>query len=62
MCVLQLVVDFGYPYTPENIGKIRIATVLFSLCPWSLLVKAIIDYGLAVGSGEPGLAFSQRSA
>ena len=59
---MQLVVAFGYPYTPENVHKIPIATVLFGLTPWTLLVKAIVDMGKAVGSGEPGLGWHQRSA
>ena len=52
------VVIFGVPYTPDFYFKDSLSTlltVLFSLCPWDLLVKGFTDLGSAtVAEDDPG--------
>ena len=32
--IMQVVIIFGYPYTPQYYGEVVIGTVLFTLLPW----------------------------
>lgn len=38
--ICQSVVVFGFPYTPENVWKVPVLTVILTLLPWSPLAKA----------------------
>jgi len=58
--IMQIIVIFGYPYTPDNISKYGIVTFLFSLAPWSMLSKAFNDLGLASQANNPGLRWGDR--
>ena len=51
---------FNYPFTPQYIWSISVVTVLFALCPWSLLAKAFNDLGKASAQTSPGLSWSER--
>ena len=33
---------FGFPYSPSNVSKYTIVTILFSLCPFALLAKVTL--------------------
>ena len=59
-CFPQAVVIFGYPYTPGFIDNLPLGTVLFALCPWTLLSKAVIDMGQASTEGQPGISWADR--
>ena len=58
--VPQTVVIFGFPYTPVLVHKIPVATVIFTLCPWSLLVKGLSDLGNAASGGIAGITWAGR--
>ena len=32
--IMQVVIIFGYPYTPQYYGEVVIGTILFTLLPW----------------------------
>lgn len=34
--IMQVVIIFGYPYTPNYYGEVVVGTVLFTLLPWSV--------------------------
>lgn len=57
---MQLIIVFGFPYSPQYLGKDTWAMVIFALFPWSLLVKATNDLGSAVIPGNPGISWSER--
>ena len=61
ICCVQIINEFGFPYSPSYVGSDKWAIVVFSLFPWSLLVKAVQDLGNAVIPGNPGLQWSDRS-
>lgn len=59
--IMQSVVAFGFPFTPENISSQIIVTILFILCPWALLSKGSIDLGLATAAANSrGIPWSDR--
>lgn len=46
--IMQTVVLFGVPYTPDYYKKAGSAiTVIFSMLPWDLLAKGFQDLGAA---------------
>lgn len=63
--VMQTVVIFGVPYTPDYWTTTPIGTaltVIFSVFPWDLLIKGFQDLGSAtVDDSSPGLRWSERS-
>eukprot|EP00197_Chlamydomonas_leiostraca_P014447 CAMPEP_0202859992 /NCGR_PEP_ID=MMETSP1391-20130828/1884_1 /ASSEMBLY_ACC=CAM_ASM_000867 /TAXON_ID=1034604 /ORGANISM="Chlamydomonas leiostraca, Strain SAG 11-49" /LENGTH=1190 /DNA_ID=CAMNT_0049539111 /DNA_START=105 /DNA_END=3677 /DNA_ORIENTATION=- len=63
--VMQTVVIFGVPYTPDYYTKTSLSkalTVIFSMLPWDLLVKGFKDLDSAVvQDGSDGLRWSERS-
>lgn len=62
--LLQLVINFGVPYTDEYYEKWGgVLTIVFSFFPWSPFAKAIKDLGDAtINSSEPGIKWSQRDS
>ncbi|KFM23420.1 ABC transporter A family member 2 [Auxenochlorella protothecoides] len=61
--ICQVVIAFGFPYTPDNIDSVPALNVIFALLPWSLLAKASWDLGAAsVASGPQGIQWSTRGS
>ncbi|KAK9805624.1 hypothetical protein WJX72_008643 [[Myrmecia] bisecta] len=58
--IMQVVLLFGYPFTPSYVGDIPIVTVIFGLVPWSYLVKGVNDLGSASAEGQPGIRWGDR--
>ncbi|GAB4824042.1 hypothetical protein N2152v2_011088 [Parachlorella kessleri] len=61
--IIQSVVAFGYPFTPDYIGRVPVLTVIFALMPWTMLAKGSIDLGKAsLDDSSDGLRWSQRTS
>lgn len=60
--IMQTVVIFGFPFTPDYVKSIPIVTVIFALCPWALLSKAFQDLGTAATANEPGISWGNRNS
>jgi ABC-type multidrug transport system ATPase subunit len=60
--IMQSIIQFGYPFTPDYVGDVPIVTFLFALCPWALLSKGFNDLGLAAAGTNPGLDWGQRTS
>eukprot|EP01024_Parvocaulis_polyphysoides_P015911 TRINITY_DN1703_c0_g2_i9.p1 TRINITY_DN1703_c0_g2~~TRINITY_DN1703_c0_g2_i9.p1 ORF type:complete len:796 (-),score=106.72 TRINITY_DN1703_c0_g2_i9:746-3133(-) len=60
--IMQIVVSSDYPFVPEYYKSVGgIVTAIFSLLPWSLFAKGILDLGKATStSEEPGLKWNQQ--
>ncbi|KAL0019978.1 hypothetical protein WJX79_005180 [Trebouxia sp. C0005] len=58
--IMQVVIIFGYPYTPQYYNEVVVGTVLFTLLPWSTFVKALQDLGDAVTGQYSGIAWQDR--
>jgi len=61
--IMQAVVVFGVPYTPDFYMKDPLGkalTIIFSIFPWSLLVKGFNDLGMATTQDYRGLAWDER--
>ena len=42
--IMQVVIIFGYPYTPDYYGDVVVGSVLFTLLPWyALLLLAFVQ-------------------
>ncbi len=59
-CLLQTIIQFGYPYSPAFTGSKLIVGIVFALLPWALLSKGFTDLGLAASGSNPGLQWGQR--
>lgn len=35
--IMQVVIIFGYPYTPDYYGDVVVGTVIFTLLPWYVM-------------------------
>lgn len=61
--ICQVVIAFGFPYTPSEVHSVPALTVIFALLPWSLLAKASSDLGAAsTAAGTQGISWSNRGA
>lgn len=62
--IMQTVVIFGVPYSPEYFTEAGSAiTVIFSLLPWNLLAKGFGDLGKAtVSDDQAGISWANRGA
>ena len=54
---LQVIVVFGFPYSPSEISQYTIVTILFSLCPFALLAKVTLE-GKSTDSRLPEFSLS----
>lgn len=58
--ILQVVVQFGVPFTPEYVDDYDGAlTIVFGMMPWTLLSKALGDLGSATAGDLQGLNSSE---
>jgi len=61
--ITQAVVQFDIPYSSEYFRDLVWLTVIFTLLPWNLLSKGVIDLGKATSNKESnGLSWSERSS
>ena len=62
--ICQIVVQFGFPYTPDEVHKVPAITVIFALLPWCLLAKATMDMGSAATApaAPRGISWAHRGA
>lgn len=44
--IMQVVIIFGYPYTPDYYGDVVVGTVLFTLLPWYVLLTFVTSFYL----------------
>ncbi|KAL3145244.1 hypothetical protein ABBQ32_000989 [Trebouxia sp. C0010 RCD-2024] len=58
--IMQVVIIFGYPYSPDYYRDVVPGTVIFTLLPWSVFVKALQDLGDAVTGQQPGIDWQNR--
>ncbi|KAL3145133.1 hypothetical protein ABBQ38_001737 [Trebouxia sp. C0009 RCD-2024] len=58
--IMQVVIIFGYPYSPDYYRDVVPGTVIFTLLPWSVFVKALQDLGDAVTGQQPGIEWHNR--
>lgn len=44
--IMQVVIIFGYPYTPDYYADVVVGTVLFTLLPWWVLLSSVTSFYL----------------
>ncbi|KAL4859820.1 ABC transporter A family member 2 [Chlorella vulgaris] len=60
--IVQSVVVFGFPYTPDRIKSASVITVILTMMPWAPLAKAGVDLGAASeDSSSVGISWSNRA-
>ncbi|KAL6751513.1 hypothetical protein V8C86DRAFT_2775895 [Haematococcus lacustris] len=63
--IMQVVVLFGLPYSPDYYLSNPLSvvlTVVFSAFPWDLLVKGFGDLGMATVTNNPGIRWNERAS
>ena len=40
--IMQVVIIFGYPYTPQYYNEVVVGTVIFTLLPWYLCFSTML--------------------
>lgn len=61
--ITQTVIQFEIPYSSEYFKSLWYVTVIFTMMPWNLFMKGVLDLGKATSNKETdGLSWSERNS